>query len=55
MGNEIIDKYKKNMDKDFEKNKLKPGDEGYVYDKRQEFKGTKVDPTWEIDDDLIIS
>ena len=32
-----IEKHKKNMDKNFSKNQLKPGDPGFQYDKRIEF------------------
>ena len=48
----IIDKYKSHMEKDFEKNAIKPGDENYQYDKRMEFEPRKVDPTWDDFDEI---
>ena len=39
------------MEKLFEKNVVKPGDSDYKYDNRKEFKPTKIDPEWEVDDD----
>ena len=32
-----LDRHKKNMETDFKKNALKPGDEGFEYDKRIDF------------------
>lgn len=40
------------MEEDFSKNNLKPGDAGFVYDKRIEFgNGEKVDDGWDEDED----
>ena len=46
-------KHKQNMEKKFQENNLKPGDAGFVYDKRVEFKqgGEKVDDGWDDDDE----
>ena len=41
------------MDKQFQQNALKPGDAGYVYDKRVEFGNQeKVDDGWDDNEDL---
>ena len=42
------------MDEKFNKNQLKPGDSGFVYDKRIEFKKDtkKLDTSWDADEDV---
>lgn len=60
MGDKELAQHKKAMDKDFGKNQLKPGDEGFEYDKKIEFtKAVAVeDNSWddseeaEMDDDF---
>lgn len=50
MSDFMLNRHKENMDKDFSKNVLKPGDKGYEYDKRVDFKkasGGKAD--WDSD------
>lgn len=37
MSDFMLNRHKENMDKDFSKNVLKPGDQGYEYDKRVDF------------------
>lgn len=44
-------KAKAEMNKDFEANRIKPGDPDYVYDKEVEFNGAKVKSDWDDDDD----
>ena len=52
LGDFELNKVKQDMDVDFNKNKLKPGDEGFEYDKRVDFDEIeKVDGSW--DDDMI--
>lgn len=42
------------MDENFNKNLLKPGDPGFIYDKRIEFKkdAKKQDTSWDEDEDV---
>ena len=43
------------MDEKFNKNLLKPGDDGFQYDKRIEFKqdtGKKMDTSWDEGEDV---
>lgn len=53
MSTEQIAKHKKNMDKEFVKRQLKPGDPGFVYDKRIDFNkkagGGGGDDSWDED------
>uniref|UniRef100_A0A7S3N383 Centrosomal protein of 19 kDa n=1 Tax=Strombidium inclinatum TaxID=197538 RepID=A0A7S3N383_9SPIT len=43
-----LEQHKKAMDKDFNKNALKPGDSGFVYDKVVDFsKGGEVEEEWD--------
>lgn len=52
MSDFMLNRHKENMDKDFSKNVIKPGDKGYEYDKRVDFKkasGGKAD--WDSDGD----
>ena len=46
-----LDKRKAAMDEDFEKNRLRPGDADYVYDKEVEFNGGKIESGWDDEDD----
>ena len=46
-----LDKRKAEMDKDFEKNRIKPGDEDFVYDKEVEFNEGKMESGWDDDDE----
>lgn len=46
-----LDKRKADMDKDFEKNRIKPGDEDFVYDKEVEFNEGKIESGWDDDDE----
>ena len=39
------------MDEDFEKNRLRPGDADYVYDKEVEFNEGKIESGWDDEDD----
>lgn len=42
------------MDEKFKKNQLRPGDSGFVYDKRVEFKpagNNKLETSWDENDD----
>eukprot|EP00163_Fabomonas_tropica_P011815 TRINITY_DN2272_c0_g1_i16.p1 TRINITY_DN2272_c0_g1~~TRINITY_DN2272_c0_g1_i16.p1 ORF type:complete len:152 (-),score=36.68 TRINITY_DN2272_c0_g1_i16:43-498(-) len=47
---EELKRIKDEMEKDFEKNALKPGDEGYVHDVRKDFGEAESDCEW--DDDI---
>ena len=52
MSDFMLNRHKENMDKDFSKNVVKPGDKGYEYDKRVDFKkasGGKAD--WDSDEE----
>lgn len=56
LSTEQIAAHKKKMDEKFSKNQLKPGDQGFVYDKRIEFKkseggAAKQDTSWDEDED----
>lgn len=51
--------HKKKMDEKFNKNQLKPGDPGFVYDKRIDFSkktsgggAAKADASWDEDDNV---
>lgn len=46
-----LDKRKAAMDEDFEKNRLRPGDADYVYDKEVEFNEGKIESGWDDEDD----
>ena len=46
-----LDKRKADMDKDFEKNRIRPGDVDFVYDKEVEFNGGKIESGWDDEDD----
>lgn len=46
-----LDKRKAAMDEDFEKNRLRPGDVDYVYDKEVEFNEGKIESGWDDEDD----
>ena len=46
-----LDKRKAAMDENFEKNRLRPGDEDYVYDKEVEFNEGKIESGWDDEDD----
>lgn len=46
-----LDKRKAAMDEDFEKNRIRPGDEDYVYDKEVEFNEGKIESGWDDEDD----
>lgn len=46
-----LDKRKADMDKDFEKNRLRPGDNGFVYDKEVDFTGGKIESGWDDEDE----
>lgn len=47
-----LERHKKNMETEFQKNNLKPGDKGFIYDKRIEFtrNGDKMDNSWDEED-----
>ena len=50
---EYLEKKKEEMDVLFESNRLKPGDEGYVYDKEVDFDvGPKMESGWDSDDTM---
>lgn len=55
LSTEEIAAHKKKMDEKFNKNQLKPGDAGFQYDKRVEFKKSAVtakqDTSWDEDED----
>ena len=54
LSTEQIAAHKKKMDEKFNKNSLKPGDPGFVYDKRVDFtkKGSQAaDASWDEDVD----
>ena len=46
-----LDRRKAEMDKEFEKNRIRPGDEDFVYDKEVEFNDVKIESGWDDDDD----
>lgn len=46
-----LDKRKADMDKDFEKNRLRPGDDGFVYDKEVDFTAGKMESGWDDEDE----
>ena len=53
LSQDEISKHKKIMDKKFDKNFVKAGDPGFVYDKRIEFKkgdAVKIEESWDEDD-----
>lgn len=51
MSNQQLEKHKKKMDEKFSKNQLKPGDAGFVYDKRIDFtkKASAAEDSWDED------
>ena len=50
---EYLEKKKEEMNALFESNCLKPGDEGYVYDKEVDFDvGPKMESGWDSDDTM---
>ena len=50
---EYLEKRKEEMNALFESNRLKPGDEGYVYDKEVDFDvGPKMESGWDSDDSM---
>lgn len=46
-----LDKRKADMDKDFEKNRVKPNDEDFVYDKEVDFNVGKMESGWDEEDE----
>eukprot|EP00347_Sterkiella_histriomuscorum_P001504 403371780 len=56
LSTEQIEAHKKKMDEKFSKNQLKPGDNGFQYDKRIEFKKAdttkKMDTSWDEGEDV---
>ena len=46
-----LDKRKAAMDQDFEKNRLKPGDDGFLYDKEVDFNEGKIESGWDDEDE----
>lgn len=46
-----LDKRKADMDKEFEMNRIRPGDKDFVYDKEVEFNGGKIESGWDEEDD----
>lgn len=46
-----LDKRKADMDKDFEKNRLRPGDDGFEYDKEVDFTAGKMESGWDDEDE----
>lgn len=46
-----LSRRKADMDKEFEKNRVRPGDEDFVYDKEVEFNEGKIESGWDEDDD----
>ena len=46
-----LDKRKADMDKDFEKNRVKPGDADFVYDKEVDFNEGKIESGWDDDEE----
>ena len=48
---EVNQKAKQIMDVDFEAKRLKPGDEGFVWDKEVEFAPAEEDNDWDEEDD----
>ena len=46
-----LNRRKADMDKEFEKNRIRPGDEDFVYDKEVEFNEGKIESGWDEDDD----
>ena len=46
-----LDKKKAEMDKDFERNRIKPGDKDFIYDKEVDFQHAKIESGWDDDDD----
>lgn len=51
LDNYELDKRKADMDKDFEKNRLRPGDDGFVYDKEVDFTAGKMESGWDDEDE----
>lgn len=46
-----LNKRKADMDIDFEKNRIRPGDKDFVYDKEVEFNEGKIESGWDDDND----
>jgi centrosomal protein CEP19 len=46
-----LEKVKQEMDVDFEANRLKPGDEGYIYDKQINFGPPVGTSEWDDDEE----
>ena len=51
LSHEEIQRHKEAMEKKFNSNSLKPGDEGYKYDKQQDFKTDKFS-AWDDEDSM---
>ena len=49
VSDEELAKRKAEMDRGFEANRLKPGDEGYQYDIEKNFGGEKIESGWDSD------
>lgn len=47
---DVVKKAKEIMEEDFETNQVKPGDAGFVYDKREEFEAVEGDGEWDDED-----
>lgn len=50
VSEEELIRRKADMEKVFEANRLKPGDEGYEYDIEKEFGGGKIESGWDSDE-----
>jgi hypothetical protein len=48
---ETLEKAKQSMDVNFERNRLKPNDPNFVWDKQVEFEGAEEDCDWDEEDD----
>lgn len=46
-----LDKRKADMDKDFEKNRIRPEDEDFVYDKEVDFNEGRMESGWDDEDE----
>lgn len=52
ISEEELKKRKAEMDVLFEANRLRPGDEGYEYDKERDFSGPRIESGWDSDSNI---
>ena len=52
LSDEEVNKAKREMDSDFEMNRVKPGDEDFIYDKQISFDAPIESSEWDVDEDF---